>query len=323
VSRSELVARSARRRIAPATPGGPGALGPIEGGAWCDGGLLVRRLTARTTAPEVTPPLAATTSFRLRAIGNVTVLEHTLSSAAIDNSLASKVATELIDPGLVQGDDVLSRAVTGIVRSMHPDPESAWTLFYGNTLGRLAAPAHAGGDEVDAFGRIYRRAIRLTAGRRVVDVGTCLGWLPLLLDARGELEVLAADRWEAPLALLRALQHHTGTSIRLLAADSCMLPLADRSVDTALAVHLLEHLDEQDGMRTIRELCRVARERVIIAVPFEAVPDAAYGHVRVFDLPTLSAAGRASGWHWFVDEQDGGWLVLDRPRNTTEARTLR
>jgi hypothetical protein len=66
----------------------------------------------------------------------------------------------------------------------------------------------------------------------------------------------------------------------------------------------------------LAELCRVARRRVVVAVPLEDVPDPTYGHARVFDLPALADLGRATGWAWSAEEYEGGWLVLDRPPAT-------
>jgi len=52
---------------------------------------------------------------------------------------------------------------------------------------------------------------------------------------------------------------------------------------------------------------------VVVAVPFEAEPQACYGHVRTFDVATLRQLGdRFPGVRAGVFEQHGGWLVLDR-----------
>jgi len=83
-------------------------------------------------------------------------------------------------------------------------------------------------------------------------------------------------------------------------------------VDTVLAVHVLEHLPAEAFRPALGQLCRVARHRVVIAVPLEKVPDRTFGHLQAFDLPRLAALGDVPGWARAVHTADGGWLVLDR-----------
>ena len=89
------------------------------------------------------------------------------------------------------------------------------------------------------------------------------------------------------------------------------MPLADRSADTVLAVHLLEHLPPALAPQVVGEMLRVARQRVVVAVPFEDAPNPTWGHVRTFDLDALDALGAATGRPYTVDEHHGGWLVID------------
>jgi len=66
-------------------------------------------------------------------------------------------------------------------------------------------------------------------------------------------------------------------------------------------------------IRALAELCRVARRRVVVAVPLEEVPDPAFGHLQAFSLARLARLGAdAPGWSHTVSAADGGWLVLDR-----------
>ncbi len=58
-------------------------------------------------------------------------------------------------------------------------------------------------------------------------------------------------------------------------------------------------------------MCRVARRRVVVAVPFEDVPDPVYGHLCRFDPDMLTALGESTGARFRVDEDHGGWLVCD------------
>jgi hypothetical protein len=60
----------------------------------------------------------------------------------------------------------------------------------------------------------------------------------------------------------------------------------------------------------ITEALRVARHQVVVAVPLEDEPTAAYGHIRTFDLRQLGELGGRAGPHCSMHEQHGGWLVL-------------
>ena len=89
------------------------------------------------------------------------------------------------------------------------------------------------------------------------------------------------------------------------------MPVPDDSADTVTAIHLLEHVDAATGAAVVAEALRIARERVVIAVPFEDEATACHGHVRTFDLPALHTLGESTGRAFEAFEHHGGWLVLD------------
>jgi hypothetical protein len=60
----------------------------------------------------------------------------------------------------------------------------------------------------------------------------------------------------------------------------------------------------------IGEALRVARHQVVVAVPVEDEPTAAYGHIRTLDLRQLGVLGDRAGHRCSVHEHHGGWLVL-------------
>ena len=89
------------------------------------------------------------------------------------------------------------------------------------------------------------------------------------------------------------------------------MPLASRSADTVLAVHLMEHLPEESGDAVLAEMLRLARRRVVVAVPYEPVPNPTWGDVRRFDNAAMQALGKGTGRPFQVIDHQGGWLVVE------------
>lgn len=232
----------------------------------------------------------------------------------ISNELADHIAAELVPLGLVPDGAAFERVFVDAVLSTRPDPDRAWAAFYTNTLRRLRHRDGAGTGSVATFARIYDHALSLVRGTSVLDVGSCFGFLPLLAAERYPgLKVIGTDLVPAAAALAGRISRAGGGRARFAAADLLKLPASDESADTVLAVHVLEHLPAGTTARALAQLRRVARQRVIIAVPLEQVPDPVFGHLQAFDLPRLVRMGaQAPGWRYSVHGADGGWLVLDR-----------
>ncbi|MDN5861278.1 MAG: class I SAM-dependent methyltransferase, partial [Pseudonocardia sp.] len=138
------------------------------------------------------------------------------------------------------------------------------------------------------------------------------GFLSLRLARDGH-DVTAVDLMPGTVTLLRTIAGRLGLRVSAVAGDAVRPPLADASADTVLAVHLLEHLPPDVGAAALAQMQRVARDRVVVAVPFEDEPNPTWGHVRTFDKAVLEALGEAAGWPFEVWEHHGGWLVLDHP----------
>ena len=49
--------------------------------------------------------------------------------------------------------------------------------------------------------------------------------------------------------------------------DVRCLPFSDRAFEVVVAVDLLEHVAAEDRPQAVREICRVARSRAVIACP--------------------------------------------------------
>jgi ubiquinone/menaquinone biosynthesis C-methylase UbiE len=101
------------------------------------------------------------------------------------------------------------------------------------------------------------------------------------------------------------------TRLRTAACDARAVPLRDDAVDTVTAIHLLEHLPAEASGAVVDVMCRVARRRVVVAVPFEDVPDPVYGHLCRFTPDVLTALGERTGARFRVESDHGGWLVCD------------
>lgn len=156
---------------------------------------------------------------------------------------------------------------------------------------------------------VHDRAAALAVGS-VVELGCCFGFLALRLARDGH-PVTAVDLSPGTVALLASIAPALGAPLHTLAGDAAAVPLADRCADTVFAVHLLEHLPPALATRVVGEMLRVARRRVVVAVPFEDAPNPTWGHLRTFDLADLDALGAATGHPYAVDEHHGGWLVVD------------
>jgi len=231
----------------------------------------------------------------------------------IDNDLADAIVDELAPLGLIPDLDAFERLFVCIVEGSAPTPGLAWNCFYRNTLARLRRPADPQpSGSVAAFARIYAEVGRLAVGGSVLDVGSCFGFLPILLAEQLPGIVIGSDLEVSTVLLAGRVARAFGSGAAFLVADARCLPLPERAVATVTVIHLLEHLCPRDGLQVLDEAMRVADRRVIVAVPFEATPNPAYGHVRTFASETLANLGARVGWQATSWERDGGWLLLDR-----------
>lgn len=300
--------------LAPATADPPpiDPLGPLVGTSYVDALVHVR---AADGLGRRTRDTVRTRHFDLRHVGDRVHVEHRLIPGQVDDDLGGLLAEELFTPGWLRGSELFERVFTGLVRSLHPDPLVGWLHFYRNTLARLEHPGPvpslvAGHGGIAGYAPVYRHAESLVGPGSVLELGSCFGFLSLRLAGRGH-PVTASDVTPATMRLLGAVAPALGHDLRTVAADAARFPAPDRYADTVLAVHLLEHVDAATGDRILAEALRLARRRVVVAVPLEEVADETWGHVRTLGLDDLHAAGAASGAAYAVHEHHGGWLVLD------------
>lgn len=235
---------------------------------------------------------------------------HDLTCDEISDELAILLA-ELAELGLLRGQRDFELVFTGIVRSTVDGGTAAFLRFYRNSVARLE-------DGTAPFAPIHQRAAELIDGCSIIDLGSCFGFFPLRAAAAG-IRVMATDLSAPTMQLLDMASRRMHRRLRTLCCDATSVPLPDRHTDTVTVLHLLEHLAPADADAVIAEAIRLARRRVVIAVPFEDEPRACYGHVQRFDVPSLhQLAERITAAHPCVhvevDDFHGGWLVIDRSR---------
>jgi SAM-dependent methyltransferase len=255
------------------------------------------------TEPDRLPAArSARPRLRLDTDGRV---RHDVTPAELSNDLAGWIADDLVAPGHLDP-AAFEETFVAVVRDVDP----GWTLFYRNTLAALATGGVHGGTNA-GMAPVHDRAAALAVGPHVVELGCCFGFLSLRLAADGH-RVTAVDLVPGTALLLAHVSEQLGTAVTTLAGNAFTVPLADASADTVFAVHLLEHLPRGLDATVVTEMLRVARQRVVVAVPFEDEPAPAWGHVRTFDLDDLHALGAATGLPYTVDEHHGGWLTVEK-----------
>lgn len=289
-------------------------LAPCAPGRYADELVMVTREESPESAG--TAPVVRTAHFVLRRQGRRVEVGHWLRPGELDNNLAGLLTGELFAPGWLSGAEIFERVFTGVVRSCVAGAMPAWLTFYTNTMHRIqecwrtADAASQPQTPITDFAAIYRRALRLIPSGRVLEVGSGYGFLTMMLARRRQGSVIAADLSPGSVRLLGSVAGALGTRVETLVCDAAQVPLPTASVDTVAAVHLLEHLGAEHCERALREAIRLARRRVVVAVPFEDEPTAAYGHIQTFSRADLVRLGQSHGRRFRVSEQHGGWLVI-------------
>lgn len=263
------------------------ALAPSPDGVWAHENVVVRHLYG----------------LELDAVrtGKTVQVCHGLTSADIGERLIPMITAQARHVGLSQREFEL--VLVGLVRTTVSNPIDAWATYYRNSLDELLSGAAE-------FAPIHTRAEALVVGS-VLDMGSCFGFFPLRLAMKGH-SVTATDLSAGTMRLLATVAPHLGITLDTVVCDAVDVPVADSSVDTVTALHLLEHVDAAAGARIVAEALRIARRRVVVAVPFEDETTACHGHVRTFDDAALIELGRSSGAQFETSEHHGGWLVIDK-----------
>lgn len=284
-------------------------LAPIVEQVWHGVGVTVRRGKGSLARHGCAPDAVCTERFCARRHEGMLTVEHRLSPDQLCDELATMIADDLAGTGMLCSQADFEEVFTGVVRSTVDGAQAAWLSFYRNSVTRLEAG-------LAGFSPIHQYGADLIQGSEVIDLGSCFGFFPLRLAAQG-IGVLATDLSAPTMGLLARMSALMGRPVRTLSCDAARVPLPDHAADTVTALHLIEHLPSECSDAVIDEAVRLARQRVVIAVPFEAEPVTCYGHVQRFARDELDCLARRlrdrhPGLHASVTEHHGGWLVLDR-----------
>jgi hypothetical protein len=161
---------------------------------------LARRLAARGYEVRETPHFAVCR----RPNGGPALLLHAFGESTIDEDVSPMVAEELGPLGMVASPRDYGETLFAIVAStcpasldcprcgrLHLDGPAIWRHYSLNTLRRLRTlvaaprpPAPARPSHVEQFAAVYRRILELHAGASLLDVGSSLGFLPVLAAER-------------------------------------------------------------------------------------------------------------------------------------------
>lgn len=302
------------------------ALAPTVHGRYQDALVVVEAVHGERPAPGLRS--VRTEHFDLVPVGGRMLVTHVVPRSAVDDDLAGLLQDELFGPGWLRGSDLFERVFTGVVRTTADDPLDSWELFYRNTLRRLdtseadqphrEARADPGGrarrdhGSIEGYAPVHDHVMGLLAPGSVLELGCCFGFLALRIARTGR-TTTASDVSAGTVRLLTEMAPRLGVELTTTTADAARFPAEDEVADTVLAVHLLEHLEPGHGAQVVTEALRLARRRVVIAVPLEDEANETYGHVRTVTLDDLHRWGRRSGLPHDVHEFHGGWLVIDKP----------
>ncbi len=257
-----------------------------------------------------------------------TVLVHRLPLEEVDNNIGHYLMQELTPYGLMESDKAFGAAFVGVINAIAPrSPADAWALFSLNTLRRLQQKIHEPQaqspeqDSISAFAEIYRRLFSLRAGTSLLDVGcACAFWPILVAEQDPQARIVGVDNRQDAIVLstsmAQLLQYGTVafTQADLLSPELLQL----RTFDTVTAIHLLEHISQDQHLQAFKHLLAATHSRLIVAVPYEQEATKAYGHEMVFTREKLEAYGKycvaileGAGQYW-CEEVAGGLLVVER-----------
>jgi 2-polyprenyl-3-methyl-5-hydroxy-6-metoxy-1,4-benzoquinol methylase len=171
-------------------------------------------------------------------------------------------------------------------------------------------------------------------GRTVLDVGTGTGRAAIALARRGA-RVTGVDASAEMLTVANRRAHDAGVNVTFLPGDAHGLAFEDRSFDAVICLRVLMHTP--DWRKSLAELCRVARDRVVFDYPAlwsaaalqAAARRAAHAFgarveaYRVFRRSAIVAALEANGFRLTGEHRQFVLPIALHKRLNSEAATAR
>lgn len=258
------------------------------------------------------------------------ILLHLFRQEEANADLIGYIENELPSSGIIPSAREFGATLFAVLASMYPAPrdqQAIWLQFCLNSLdalrNQIAHPPQSAPISVSyigPFAAIYRRIFELVTGQSLLDVGCSFGFFPVLMAERDHAKRITAsdisvDAINFSTTLANAAQVHNLAfqQIDVLADAFPMLG----HYDTVTAIHLLEHLKEEDMPTVLDHLLQVTKKRLLIAVPYEEQAQALYGHYQAFTPEKLHQWGKwcvqaldSTGRYWY-EELMGGLLVIE------------
>jgi ubiquinone/menaquinone biosynthesis C-methylase UbiE len=142
--------------------------------------------------------------------------------------------------------------------SVYADPamaEAFDALRFGGSIGRLIAETQE---------QVIASFLAPVEGKSILDVGTGTGRAALALAARGA-RVTGVDASADMLAVAERRAAAAKLAVTFVHGDAHGLDFPDRSFDAVVCLRVLMHTP--DWRRSLAELCRIARARVVLDYP--------------------------------------------------------
>ncbi len=107
--------------------------------------------------------------------------------------------------------------------------------------------------------------------------------------------------------------------ITFVSASASKLPFADRSFDTVVSTHVLEHVQDIDT--AVRELRRIARKRVVIVVPRQRPYQYTFDlHLHFFPYEYTIVAALNPHGSFTCRDLSGDWVYVENLEDRPEHR---
>lgn len=256
---------------------------------------------------------------------------HLFKREEANADLICFIEDELTTTGIIPTSREFGATLFALLPSMYPAPrnqQAMWLNFCLNSLNSLRKQiTHPTFSEraqisyIDPFAAIYRRIFEIISGQSLLDVGCSFGFLPVLMRERiPDIHVTACDASADAIAFSISLANAANVqNIIFLQKDVLSEDFIKLGrFDTVTAIHLLEHLTEEDTPTALDHLLHVTKKRLLIAVPYEEQVQKVYGHEQIFTPEKLRQWGAwciemlGGKTYYWCEELMGGMLVVER-----------